>query len=254
MRDLDIYREIDRCTAFIGDYLHRAGVVRAVLGLSGGIDSSLSAALCVKALGKENVMGFMLPYQTSSRASLDDATRLADQLGIATRVMDISPIVDAYLSAYEPDASILRKGNLMARARMCVLFDQSAKLEALVIGTSNRTELLTGYFTQYGDSACAIEPIGHLYKTEVRRMSAVLGIDPGIIAKTPTADLWQGQSDEADLGMEYSRLDEILYELTELDVNPDTLDSLRYPLEDYRRVEALMQRSAFKRVMPPIPD
>lgn len=254
MRELDVNKEIDRCCAFIKDYLAKAGISKVVLGLSGGIDSSLSALLCVKALGKENVIGFMLPYRTSSKASIDDATSLAINLGIEYHLIDISPMVDAYYTSYEDGASQLRKGNMMARTRMCVLFDQSAKYNALVIGTSNRTELLTGYFTQYGDSACAIEPIGHLYKTEVRQMSAHLGLDNKIISKTPSADLWEGQSDEADLGLDYATLDDILYDITELQINPDTITSLKHPLSDYHRAEDLMRRSAFKRVLPPMLD
>ncbi len=254
MRKLDISREIDRCCGFISDYTRRAGFSKVVLGLSGGIDSSLSALLSVKALGRENVSAVMLPYKSSHPDSLLDATRLANSLGIEQGVIDISPMVDAYFTTQDPQASMLRKGNWMARTRMCVLFDLSAKLEALVIGTSNRTELLVGYFTQFGDSACAIEPIGHLYKTEVRQMAKELGLDARIIAKTPTADLWEGQSDEADLGMKYEKLDEILYELTELDISLAAGGQYTFPLEDYRKVDAMVQRSAFKRVMPPVLD
>lgn len=142
----------------------------------------------------------------------------------------------------------------MARTRMCVLYDYSAKIPALVIGTSNRSELLTGYCTQYGDSACAIEPIGHLYKTEVRRLAIMLGIPEAIVNKTPTADLWEGQSDEDDLGMSYSQLDEILYELTELNVNIEAGGDFAFPLEAYRRVDRLISTSSFKRMMPPVLD
>jgi NAD+ synthase len=252
MRVLDINREINRCRGFISDYFIRAGFSKAVLGLSGGIDSSLSAMLCVSALGAENVTGVMMPYKTSHPSSLADATELAETLGIKHQTIDISPMVDGYFDDHDKDASPLRKGNWMARTRMCVLFDLSAKLEALVIGTSNRTELLVGYFTQYGDSACAIEPIGHLYKTEVRSMAKMLQMDPGIISKTPTADLWEGQSDEADLGMDYLTLDEILYELTELDVSIGSGSELSYPVEYYKKVEAMVLRSAFKRAMPPV--
>lgn len=254
MRELDINLEGHRVVKFIRDYFQRNGFHTAVIGISGGIDSAVSAALTAEALGKDNVLGLMLPYRTSHPDSLNDALTLAKTLGIKHEVIDISPMTDAYFNAYSNDADPLRRGNWMARTRMCVLFDYAAKLSALVIGTSNRSELLTGYCTQYGDSACAIEPIGHLYKTEVRRLATKLGVPETIITKTPTADLWEGQTDEAELGMSYAQLDEILYELTELHVNHEAGGKFSFPLEAYRRVDKLIRNSAFKRTMPPILD
>ncbi len=254
MRKLKTDQEITRITNFIGDYCFRAGITKVVLGLSGGIDSSLSAALAVQALGKENVTGLLLPYKNSHPDSAGHAGLLADQLEIQTFTIDISPMVDAYFDNTAPDASMLRRGNFMARMRMSVLYDYSSRIPALVLGTGNRTEILVGYFTQHGDGACALEPIGHLYKTEVWAMARVLGIPEAIINKTPTADLWNGQTDEGELGITYPELDKILYELTELDVNSNASANLSFPKEKYELVEKLMSRSAFKRNPVPVLD
>lgn len=251
MRKINIEQEIERTCSFIKDYCDNAGIPNVVIGLSGGIDSSLSAVLAVKALGKNNVTGMILPYRTSSGSSAGDAELLAKNFGIRTETIEITPMVDAYFEKTAPEANSLRRGNFMARMRMSVLYDYSAKIPALVLGTSNRTELLVGYFTQHGDGACAFEPIGHLYKTEVREMSRVLGIPSQIIDKAPTADLWEGQTDESELGISYPILDEILYQLTELSINPNDSESLEYPLSTYQHVQKLISKSAFKRMLPP---
>ncbi len=252
MRNLDLNKEKDRITCFIRAYLQSAGFGKVVLGLSGGVDSAVCCALAVEALGRENVIAAMLPYKTSHPDSLADALNLATLLGIEHHTIDISPMADAYFNRYEPQAGSLRRGNWLARTRMCVLFDLSARHRALVLGTSNRTELMVGYFTQFGDSACAMEPIGHLYKTEVWQLARLLGIPDKIVAKTPTADLWSGQSDEADLGLSYPVLDEILYALTELDVNARASENLDHPAELYQKVDRMITASAFKRKMPPL--
>lgn len=254
MRNMNPQTEIARVCAFIGEYLDHNGFGKLIIGLSGGIDSSVSVALAVKAIGKANVIGVMMPYKGSHPDSLADATMLAELLGIEHHTVPITAMTDAYFDAFEPDASMLRRGNWMARTRMCVLYDLSAKHRALVVGTSNRTELLVGYFTQHGDSACAIEPLGHLYKSEVWQLARELGIPDKIIDKTPTADLWEGQTDEAEIGMRYHELDRILYELTELDINFRAGGNLDFPREKYERVQQLMQNSAFKRNLPPILD
>ena len=253
MRNIDIDREIERISAFIKGYFSEAGFSKAVIGLSGGIDSAVSAALTAKALGPENVWGFMLPYKASDPNSLAHALELVTAIGIPHRVIPISTWTDSYFDDYEPGADQLRRGNWMARARMCVLFDQSAALRALVIGTSNRSELLVGYFTQYGDSACALEPIGHLYKTEVKAMAARLRIPTSIIAKAPSADLWSGQTDEAEMGISYKNLDEALFDLTERNIQTWS-PALPYSQADFDRASQLMRRSAFKRINPPIPE
>jgi NAD+ synthase len=174
MRELNYQNEIEKITEFIKLQLNKAGFTRVLVGLSGGIDSSVTAALCVKAIGKENVFGVMLPYRKSHPDSLEHAKQVAMQLGIKYEAVDISLMVDAYFENYATDADILRKGNRIARERMCVLYDLSAKYKALVAGTGNRSEIMVGYCTQYGDSACAFEPIGQLSIKNLLRICGML--------------------------------------------------------------------------------
>lgn len=199
---------------FIREEVKRVGFTRGVLGLSGGLDSSVVAYLTAHALGPENTYGVLMPYKTGDPSSLNDAQLVADLLGASAIRSDITPMVDAYLDAH-PDADRVRRGNVMARARMIVLYDLSASLRALVIGTSNKTELLVGYGTLYGHMSAAFWPLGDLYKTEVRLLARYLGVPAHIIEKTPTADLWVGQSDEDELGMTYDVLDAVLVELVD---------------------------------------
>ncbi|HPW24660.1 MAG TPA: NAD+ synthase [Candidatus Syntrophosphaera thermopropionivorans] len=252
MRNLDLYKEKERIIEFIRSYLSNAERDRLVVGLSGGVDSAVSTALAVEAIGAQNVTALIMPYETSNAESVADARDLAKQLGINYQIIDITAITKAYFETYAPEADHMRIGNWLARIRMCVLYDFSAKLKALVLGTSNRTELMIGYFTQFGDSACAFEPIGHLYKTEVWKLAKILNIPEKIINKTPTADLWPGQSDEQEIGISYPVLDEIVYELTELHLNISATENLSYPVELYQKVERMIQYSAFKRRLPPI--
>lgn len=252
MNRLDLTKEINNITDFIVSYIQSSSLSNVVIGLSGGIDSSLSAALAVQALGKEHVYGVMLPWKNSSPDSYNDALTLARQLGIHHERIEITPMVTPYFEIYEEHADSLRLGNWMARTRMCVLYDLSAKYKGLVVGTSNRTELLVGYFTQHGDGACAFEPIGHLYKTEVWQMAALLGIPQQIIDKTPTADLWVNQTDEDEIGMNYAQLDEILYSISEENKSPEDLIISGIPQERIVRVIDLMTRTEFKRQLPPL--
>lgn len=252
MRNLDLEQELDRIEKFIQSYCQQAGLDRLVIGLSGGIDSSVSAVIAARALGADKVTGLYLPYKNSNPSSLADAQLLAQSFDLCAHVVDISPMVDSYFAGTEIYASPLRKGNFMARMRMSVLYDYSSRERALVLGTSNRTELLVGYFTQHGDGACAFEPIGHLYKTEVRGLARILGVPQVIINKAPTADLWEGQTDEQELGITYPILDEILYQLTEMNLNPRNSEMLDFPLETYLHVEKLIAGSAFKRALPAV--
>jgi NAD+ synthase len=197
---------------FIKEEVTKAGFKKVVLGLSGGIDSALVAALAAKALGPENVLGVMMPYKSSSKESVDHAKLLVEATGIKTELMEITDMVDAYFEK-NPDMDNMRKGNKMARERMTILYDRSAKESALVLGTSNKTEILLGYSTQFGDSASAINPIGDLYKTHVWELSERLGVPKEIIDKKPSADLWEGQSDESELGFSYNMADRILHRL-----------------------------------------
>jgi len=250
MRNLDLNKEKVRIIDFIRNYLSNAERDILVVGLSGGVDSAVSTALAVEAIGSSNVTALIMPYETSNSESVADASELAKQLGIDYQIIDITPVTKAYFENYAPEADHLRIGNWLARIRMCVLYDFSAKLQALVLGTSNRTEFMIGYFTQFGDSACAFEPIGHLYKTEVWKLAKILHIPEKIINKTPTADLWPGQSDEQEIGISYPVLDEIVYELTELHLSISATENLSYPVELYQKVERMIQSSAFKRRMP----
>jgi NAD+ synthase (glutamine-hydrolysing) len=195
------------------EMLERRGFTRAIVGLSGGVDSALTAALCARALGPENVTGFLLPYRTSSPESAAHAMLVGDSLGIGTRTVDISDAVDGYLEEHEPDADPTRRGNVMARQRMIVLFDQSAKLGALPIGTGNKSERLLGYFTWHADDSPPINPLGDLFKTQVWALARHLGLPSAVVDKPATADLIHGQTDERDLGVSYPEADLMLHHL-----------------------------------------
>jgi NAD+ synthase len=190
----------------------RRAIPRAVVGLSGGVDSAVTAFLCARALGPKNVYAIRMPYATSSPSSLSDAQLVVDALGIECRTIDITAAVDGYLQ-YEPDAGPRRRGNVMARVRMVVLFDQSAKFEALPIGTGNKTERLLGYFTWHADDTPPVNPIGDLFKTQVWALARYLGVPKALVEKAPSADLEAGQTDEGDLGITYARADAILSQL-----------------------------------------
>ena len=183
-----------------------------MLGLSGGIDSALVACLVAEAIGARQTLCVLMPYRTSSPDSRGDAETLVDQLGCASELVDISSIVDSYFGAGDRrDASALRRGNAMARARMIVLYDHSVTWGGLVVGTGNKTETLIGYTTLFGDSACAFNPIGDLYKTQVRQLALAVGVPEAIIRKAPSADLWPGQTDEVEVGFSYAQVDRILF-------------------------------------------
>ncbi|GBC77817.1 NH(3)-dependent NAD(+) synthetase [bacterium HR08] len=237
---------------FIREEVTKVGFERGVLGLSGGLDSSVVAHLTARALGPENTYGVLMPYRTSDPAGVADAQMVADQLGIRTIRVEITPMVDAYFEHF-PDADRIRRGNAMARMRMLVLYDLSAALRALVIGTSNKTELLVGYGTIYGDMAAAMWPLGDLYKTEVRRLAQYLGVPARILEKPPTADLWVGQSDEEELGITYEVLDALLVELVDRRRPLEALVEDGHDEALVRRVAEMVRRSQFKRRTPLCP-
>ena len=201
--------------AFLQDEIvERRGIQRAVVGLSGGVDSAVTAFLCARALGPENVYAIRMPYRTSSPASLRDAQLVIDALGMRAGTIDISEAVDGYLQ-HEPEADARRRGNVMARVRMVVLFDQSAKYGALPVGTGNKTERLLGYFTWHADDTPPVNPIGDLYKTQVWELARYLGVPAQLIDKAPSADLEANQTDEGDLGITYAKADAILARMLE---------------------------------------
>lgn len=225
------------------------GFRRAILGLSGGIDSAVSAALAARAYGPDAVLGVMMPYRTSSPASEGDARTVAAALGIRLDKTDISAMADGYLSGL-PDADRLRRGNVMARCRMIVLYDRSVPERALVVGTSNKTELLLGYSTQFGDAACALNPLGDLYKHQVWQLARHLGLPAQVIDKPPTADLFEGQTDESELGFSYAEADAILHALVDERRTVAETAALGHPIGLVERIVARMAANQYKRQPP----
>jgi NAD+ synthase len=236
---------------FIRQTTARAGFHRAVIGLSGGIDSATSCFLSVEALGKENVLGLRLPYKTSTPDTLVDAQSVIDMLGIASDTVDITPLVEPLFARF-PDMDALRRGNVMARMRMIVLYDQSKAWNGLVMGTGNRTEALLGYTTLYGDNACGLNPVGDLLKAQLRQLAADLGVPKPILEKPPSADLWPGQTDEDEMGVTYADLDRILYLLYDEEFTPAEVMAQGFDEAMVQRVLRMVARSAFKRTMPPV--
>jgi NAD+ synthase len=236
---------------FIRNEVRKVGFERVVLGLSGGVDSSLVATLAAEALGRENVLALIMPYKTSDPKSRSDALQVVKQLGIRHLEIEISPQIDAYFERV-PDADQRRRGNKMARERMTILYDQSSAWQGLVIGTSNKTELLLGYGTIYGDMASAINPIGDLYKTQVWQLADAMGVPTAIVQKAPSADLWEGQSDETELGFQYRMIDQLLYYVVDHRYSMAELKQLGF---DEAFVDAILRRmrdNQYKRRLPVI--
>lgn len=237
---------------FLIGKLNQSGLSGYVVGLSGGIDSAVAAGLAVAAMGKDKVLGILMPYRSSSPQSAEHAILYANQLGIETKLVDISPMIDAYFGSIDESMRV-RAGNKMARERMSILFDQAHYMNRLVLGTGNRTEICLGYTTWFGDSACSLNPIGELYKTEVRALARFLGVPPAIIAKPPTADLWEGQTDEGEIGLTYERIDQLLSLIVDRHVNSMLeLQKAGFASTEISRVVSLMNRNSFKRALPDI--
>ena len=237
--------------AFIRNEVRKVGLERVVVGLSGGVDSSLSAVLAAEALGAEQVLGIMMPYRTSSAESLEHARLVVEASGIRSETVEITPQIDAYFAAF-PDADPKRRGNKMARERMTILYDHSARWDALVAGTSNKTELLLGYGTLHGDMASALNPLGDLYKTQVWALSEAVGVPDVIITKQPSADLWTGQTDEAELGFSYREVDELLYLMVDQRYGRAELIDTGFTPEFIDDIARRIQFSQFKRRLPVI--
>jgi len=247
--DVNLVRKI--LTGFIHSEVTRMGFSHAVINLSGGIDSALSCMLAAEALGPENVMAIRLPYKTSSVDSLDHAQLVIDATGVQSVTIPISEMVDPLIERF-PEMSSMRKGNIMARERMILLYDQSVVFNGLAIGTGNKTEILLGYTTLYGDSACAINPIGDLYKTQVRQLSRAVGVPDVIVDKPPTADLWIGQTDEGELGYTYAEVDQLLYLLIDQRYTPEECIDAGFAEGFVRSVVERVRRNQFKRILAPI--
>jgi NAD+ synthase len=238
-------------TGFIKDQIEKVGMKRAVLALSGGIDSALSAYLSARALGPENVLAVRMPYRTSAEASLIDADTVIEDLGLPSLTVEITPMVDPLIERF-PDMSNVRKGNIMARQRMIVAYDQSVDWGGLVMGTSNKTEFLLGYSTIYGDSGVALQPIADLYKAQVRQLARAIGVPQAIIDKAPSADLWAGQTDEDELGFSYNEVDQVLFLLVDERYTVEEVADEGFELSFVENVWRRVKANHYKRTMPNI--
>ena len=247
--DLNLKEVHNELVEFLRESFKKAGFSKAVLGLSGGIDSALVAYLLRDALGKENVLAIMMPYKSSNPDSLNHAKLVIEDLGINSKTIEITDMIDAYFKN-EEEATSLRMGNKMARERMSILFDYSSKENALVVGTSNKTEIYLGYSTQFGDSACALNPIGDLYKTNIWDLSRYLKIPNELIEKKPSADLWEGQTDEQEMGLTYKEADQVLYRMLEENKKVEEVLAEGFNKDLVDNIVRRMNRSEYKRRMP----
>ncbi len=251
MLEIDLKTTHKVITEFIKDSVYKNGFKRGIVGVSGGIDSALILKLTVDALGSNNVFALLMPYKLSSKSSLADGKELCEILKVDYEIIDISPSVDAYFERF-PAENKVQIGNKCARERMSVLYDFSTRKKALVIGTSNKSELLIGYSTLWGDSAAAFYPIGDLYKTQVFELAKYLEIPEKIINKKPSADLWKDQTDEGEIGITYKILDEILYQMIDLRKNIDDIILLGYSRDNVERIKRMIINSQYKRTFPPV--
>ncbi len=251
---MDMEKAKDIIVDFIGTKLGEAGIPGAVVGISGGIDSALVAYLAVEALGAENVLGIHMPENATPESEVNDAKEVAEILGIDLKVIHISDVLGSYKSIM-PDISEATApvdGNLKARIRMSVLYYYANMLGRVVMGTGNKTEILLGYFTKYGDGGVDLEPIGDLYKTEVREMSRMLGLPESILNKAPSAGLWEGQTDEEDLGVPYETIDRVLEPILAGEGHERVSARLGVPMEDIDSLLRRLRANMHKRTTPPI--
>ncbi|MCA6213853.1 NAD+ synthase [Thermococcus sp. 101 C5] len=253
MRFLDYEKVINMLISFIQEKVEESKVKGVVLGISGGVDSATVAYLATKALGKERVLGLILPYYINQ--DVDDALLVCKELGIEHKLINIKEIVDQFEKSIGFELDRVSKGNLMSRTRMVILYAYANSKNYLVLGTSNKSEFLTGYFTKWGDAASDYAPLINLYKTEVWEIAKRVGVPERIINKKPSAGLWEGQSDEDDLGISYQLLDEILYRLVDLKMEKNKIaEELNVPIEKVKHVENLVKRSEHKRRLPIGPE
>ncbi len=255
MIDLQIDTNLARTilTGFIHSEITRAGFEHAVIGLSGGVDSALSCYLAAEALGPQNVLAVMMPYRTSSPESQEHARLVVEALGVNAMTVPITDMVQPLFDHF-PDVSQMRRGNAMARMRMIILYDQSEAFRGLVVGTGNKTEILLGYTTLYGDSACALNPLGDLYKTQIRQLARALNVPDAIISKPPTADLWKDQTDEGELGFTYADVDQLLYLLVDQRYSPEECIEAGFSPDFVSKVVERVRRNQFKRVLLRLPS
>jgi NAD+ synthase len=249
--DINTDLTIRMISGFIKDQIEKVGMTRAVLALSGGIDSALSAYLTARVIGPENLLVVRMPYRTSAQNSLDDAEAVIEDLGLPSLTVEITPMVDPLIAQF-PDMSSVRKGNIMARQRMIIQYDQSVAWGGLVIGTSNKTEFLLGYSTIYGDSGVALQPLGDLYKYQVRQLSRAIGVPQSILDKAPSADLWEGQTDENELGFTYNEVDQVLFLLVDERYTVDEVVDEGFERAFVEKVWRRVKANHYKRTMPNI--
>ena len=249
--EIDVNQVRHTLVDFLRTEVTRAGFQRGVVGLSGGLDSTLACLLAAEALGPENVLAVRMPFRTSSPESLEHAALVIQQTGVQTVTIPITPMADPFLASI-PESQTVRRGNVLARLRMIVLYDRSAEFKGLVIGTGNKTEIYLGYTTLFGDSACALNPIGDLYKTQVRQLARAMGVPEVILAKPPSADLWPGQTDEGELGFTYARVDQLLTLLVDGGCTPDACVEAGFDRAFVQAVVDRIHRNEFKRLPAPI--
>ena len=234
---------------FLRDEIRKVGFEKAVVGVSGGLDSAVACSLAAQAIGAQNVLALRLPYRASSPDSLEHAQMVIDALGVHSDTIDITPMVEPLFERL-PDMDAKRKGNVMARQRMIVCYDRSAAVKGLVAGTSNKTELLLGYGTLFGDMAAAVNPLGDLYKTQVRQLAAHLDVPRPIVDKPPSADLWAGQTDEGEMGLTYAEVDRLLVLLVDERYTPAEAIEAGFEARYVERVWRMVRANHFKRRGP----
>ncbi|HEY47791.1 MAG: NAD synthetase [Anaerolineae bacterium SM23_ 63] len=249
--EIDPEKTRNKITEFIRTEIHSAGFQRAVVGVSGGVDSALTCYLTAEALGSQNVLALRMPYKTSTSESMEHAGLVIEATGVLENTVPITDMVNPLFAQF-PEADRVRRGNAMARARMIVLYDQSAAFKGLVVGTGNKTEILLGYTTLYGDSACAFVPLGDLYKTQVRQLARAIGVPGAIIAKPPSADLWIGQTDEGELGFTYEDVDRLFLYFVDKGYSPQACVDVGFDPGFVAAVIEQMRQNEFKRALPPI--
>jgi NAD+ synthase len=240
-----------KITDFIRTKIHAAGFQRAVIGVSGGLDSAVTCYLTAEALGPQNVLALRMPYETTTTESIEHAGLVIDATGVHEITVPITDMVDPLFTQF-PEADRVRRGNAMARVRMIVLYDQSAAFNGLVVGTGNKTEILLGYTTIFGDSACALIPLGDLYKAQVRQLARAIGVPEVIITKPPSADLWVGQTDEGEMGFTYEDVDRLLLHLVDESYSPQACVDAGFEATLVHAVIERMRQNQFKRALPPI--